>query len=391
MPRPVWVMAVVGFLVALGFGVMSPVLPLYVRLFGVSSFLVGLVVSLFALVRLVTNPLAGRLLRRLGPRRIVILGAVLIAVTTFMMGVSDSYWTILLWRGLSGVGSACHGVGSLALIFSVTPPQLRGRANALSGGGFVVGGMAGPAVGGLVAQWSIHAPFFFYATTLAIGAAVVWVMVPRLPPAAAPAAGTRPLALWRDRRFRAVLAVNFAQSWQSYGVRNLLIPLFVVETLGRDLRAVGWAFTAAALAQFACLTPTGWATDRLGRKPTLLFGLGLTAVVGAGLAWSRSYVVLVVLLCLYSVGAAATSSSSQAMLADAVPATDGSALASYQMAGDVGLILGPMVAGALIDVWPMTLAWSVGSVFLLLAALLVAVVAPSPPAAPGDRAPVPSA
>ncbi|MDR0990506.1 MAG: MFS transporter [Propionibacteriaceae bacterium] len=389
LPRTVWIMAVVGFLIAVGFGVMSPVLPVYVRLFGVSSFLVGLVVSAFAIVRLMTNPAASWLLRFLGPKQVVIIGDLLIAATTFLMGVSDSYWSILLWRGLSGIGSALHGVGSLALIFAVTPPPLRGRANALSGGGYVVGGMAGPAIGGLVAQISYQAPFFFYAAALFAAAITVWLAVPASERSAATTgtAGQTLRQLGRDRRFRAAMAVNFANSWQSFGVRSLLVPLFVVETLRHSPSATGWAFTAAAIVQFICLQPAGWASDRLGRKPTLLTGLLIMTAVSSVLALSPNYAVLVTLLCLYSVGAATTGSGAQALLADALPPGARSGLALYQMAGDSGLILGPLIAGALLDTVSLYAAWSLGAVFLLVAAVAVGLMKPvSPvPAEPAQR------
>jgi MFS family permease len=277
LPRTVWTIAVVGFFIAVGFGVMAPVLPVYVRLFGVSSFLVGLVASALSVVRLASMPAASRLLRRVGPRELVIAGNLLIAFTTFMMGWSDSYWAILVWRGLGGFGSALYGVASMALVFTVAPPHQRGRANALVGGGFTLGGMAGPALGGLVAGISMSAPFFFYAATLVIAAGIVVVLIPRTPRAeyqARAAAAVGLGQLMRDRRFTAVLAVSFANLWQSHGVRNLLVPLFVVEALGLTTREAGWAFSIAAVVQFAAIQPSGWASDRLGRRPVLLFGVG---------------------------------------------------------------------------------------------------------------------
>jgi MFS family permease len=374
LPGQIWIVAVVGFFIAVGFGVMSPVLPIYVRLFGVSTFLVGLVSSSLSIFRLATMPAASRLLRRIGPRELVILGNLLLAGTTTMMGVSNSYWLILLWRGLGGFGSALYGVASMALVFTVTPPHQRGRANSLVGGGFVLGGMAGPALGGLVAQVSMHAPFFFYAATLAVAALVVLVAIPRTPLAeqrarSANRVGVRDLL--HDRRYVAVLATAFANLWQSHGVRNLLIPLFVVEVLGLTTRETGWAFSIAAVVQFAALQPAGWATDRLGRRPVLLFGTLTLALVSGGLALVDSYTGLIVLLCCYSIGATATASSAQAQLADVVPATSGSGLAAFQMVGDSGQILGPLVAGALIDVLPMRAAWFPGMVFFLVAAALV--------------------
>ena len=369
LPREVWILSTVGFLIAVGFGVMSPVLPIYARTFGVSSFLIGLVVSSLSILRLTTMPVSSWLMRWIGPRELAIAGCVLIAFTTFMIGIADSYWGILLWRGLSGFGSALYAVSSMALLFAAAPPQLRGRSNAIAGGGFVFGGMAGPALGGLVAQISIHAPFFFYAVTLAVSAVVMLVFLPRTPVQEREELKHATIglaALVRDRRFRAAIVVNFGNGWQSNGVRSLLIPLFVVETLGKTTTWTGMAFAVAAVAQAACLPLAGWGTDRLGRRFMLLVGGTVTATVSIGFALTHSYIVLVVLMCVYSMGVAATSSSAQALLADTVPVSASSGLAAYQMAGDIGGILGPLVAGAVIDVVSLPWAWSFGTAIMVV-------------------------
>jgi len=368
LPREVWILSAVGFLIAVGFGVMSPVLPIYARTFGVSSFLIGLVVSSLSILRLTTMPVSSWLMRWIGPRELAIAGCVLIAFTTFMIGIASSYWGILLWRGLSGFGSALYGVSSMALLFAAAPVRLRGRANAIAGGGFVFGGMAGPALGGLVAAISIHAPFFFYAATLTVSAVVMLIFLPRTPVQEREElrhATVGLAALVRDRRFRAAIMVNFGNGWQSNGVRSLLIPLFVVETLGKTTTWTGMAFAVAAVAQAVCLPLAGWGTDRLGRRFMLLVGGTVTATVSIGFALTHSYVVLVVLMCVYSMGVSATSSSAQALLADTVPVSASSGLAAYQMAGDIGGILGPLVAGAILDAVSLPWAWIFGAAIML--------------------------
>lgn len=367
LPREVWILSCVGFLIAVGFGVMSPVLPIYARTFGVSSFLIGLVVSSLSILRLSTMPAASMLMKFVGPRELAIAGNVLIAFTTFMIGIADSYWGILLWRGLSGFGSALYGVSSMALLFASAPTQLRGRANAIAGGGFVFGGMAGPAIGGLVMTISIHAPFFFYSATLTVAAVVMLVFLPRTPVQRRQElrqATVGLIDLVKDCRFRAAVLINFGNGWQSNGVRNMLIPLFVVEILHKPTWWAGIAFAIAAVAQGACLPLTGWGTDRLGRRSMLLAGGTATATISIGFALTHSYLVLVLLMCLYSVGVSATGSAAQALLADTVPAGAASGLAAYQMAGDIGAILGPLVAGATLDMAPMPWAWTFGAVII---------------------------
>jgi len=373
LPREVWVLAGVGFLVAIGFGVMSPVLPVYARTFGVTSFMIGLVVSGMSILRASTMPLSSQLLRWIGPRELAIVGNALIAVTTFMIGIAKTYWGVLLWRALSGFGSALYGVSSMALLFAAVPSHLRGRANALSGGGWVLGAMAGPALGGFIAAISIHAPFFFYSATLACSSVFMVILLPRAPIQQRRAARTnavRLMDLARDRRFRAAIVMNFANGWQSNGVRALLIPLFIVEILHRDTVATGLAFAIAAIAQASFLPLTGMGTDRLGRRFMMLAGGGLACTVSVGLALAQSYVVLIILMCLYAIGASAAGSASQAMLADTVPVSASAGLAAFQMAGDIGQISGPLVAGAILDAISMPWAWLVGAVILATAVVL---------------------
>ena len=61
-------------------------------------------------------------------------------------------------------------------LLRVVDSDQRGRASGAFQGGFLLGGVAGPAVGGLVVAWSIRAPFFVYAATLLLAAG--WVVRP---------------------------------------------------------------------------------------------------------------------------------------------------------------------------------------------------------------------
>ena len=128
---------------------------------------------------------------------------------------------------------------------------------------------------------------------------------------------------------------------------------------------MGLAFTIAAITQAAVIPLTGWGTDRLGRRFMIIAGGTTTALASIGFALTGSYLVLVILMCLYSVGVSTTLSASQAMLADTVPISASSGLAAYQMAGDIGLILGPLVAGFTLDLVSMGWAWIFGAAIIL--------------------------
>jgi len=372
MPRPVPVLAIIAFLVALGFGIVSPVLPVFARTFGVNTLAAGAVASSFALVRVASLPMAAKLARRLAERRVIVAGVLIVAVSSAACAGATSYWQFLIARAAGGVGSAMFTIGATTLLFSVTPAERLGRASGLFNGGFVLGGMTGPVLGGILTGASLRAPFVVYAIGLGVAGVVAWTMLPVHGDTTAAMTtddAEVPLRLAvRDRRYVAAVLSAFGQGWQSNGVRSLVVPLLVVETLAKPASWSAWAFGAAAAAQAVTLYGSGWVTDRVGRRIALVAGSVVTGLLGLAFIAPGSYTILVVVLCLYGVGASLASTSAQASVGDAIGRKGGPALAGYQMAGDVGQILGPLAAGALLDAGSTIAAVGIGAGFLLVAA-----------------------
>jgi MFS family permease len=372
MPRPVPVLAIIAFLVALGFGIVSPVLPVFARTFGVNTLAAGAVASSFAFVRVASLPMAAKLARRFAERRVIVAGVLIVAVSSAACAAATTYWQFLIARAAGGVGSAMFTIGATTLLFSVTPSERLGRASGLFNGGFVLGGMTGPVLGGILTGASLRAPFIVYAIGLGVAGVVAWTMLPihgDTPAMVAVEDAEVPLRVAvRDRRYVAAVMSAFAQGWQSNGVRSLVVPLLVVETLAKPASWSAWAFGAAAAAQALTLYGSGWITDRVGRRIALVVGSVVTGLLGLAFIAPGSYTVLVVVLCLYGVGASLASTSAQASVGDAIGRRGGPALAGYQMAGDVGQIVGPLAAGALLDAGATVAAVGIGAGFLIVAA-----------------------
>ena len=141
-------MLAVAFAVALGFGIVAPVIPLFAREFGVGNAAAGAVVSAFALM--MTSALAGgRLVERFGERAVLAAGLAIVAVSSVLAGLAQSYPQLLVLRGVGGVGSAMFTVSAVSLLLRIVRSDQRGRASAWFQGGFLAGGVTGPAFGGL--------------------------------------------------------------------------------------------------------------------------------------------------------------------------------------------------------------------------------------------------
>ena len=150
LPREVYVLGLIAFCVMVGFGVLIPVLPVFARSFGVGNLQVGAVISAFALMRLVSSPLCGRLIERWSERVVMATGIFIVAISSGLAGISQSYEQLLVLRGVGGIGSAMFTVSAFTLLLTSVEAGMRGRAAGFFHGGFLIGGMAGPAVGGLL-------------------------------------------------------------------------------------------------------------------------------------------------------------------------------------------------------------------------------------------------
>jgi MFS family permease len=371
LPRDVLVLGVIAFCVMVGFGVLVPVLPVFARTFGVGNVAVGAVISMFALMRLVSSPFCGRLIAWAGERTILTIGIYVVAVSSALAGIAQSYGQLLVLRGIGGIGSAMFSVSATTLLLRSVEPGRRGRAMGVFHGGFLLGGMAGPAVGGLLALISLTAPFFFYAATLAVAGTVGLLLLSRGrgDSHADTAEEARPFRdVVRDSRFQAACLANLGTGWASHGVRSSLVPVLVVEVLDRPPSWTGIAFACAAVAQTIAIGPASVFVDSVGRKPAIVGGALLAGLAVAAVPFSPNVIVLIIVLCAWGVAAALMGTAPAAAVGDAAGGRAGTAVAVFSMCADVGAIVGPVVAGLLADEFSYEVAFGVSAVFLFAAA-----------------------
>ncbi len=371
--RDVIVLGLIAFFVMLGFGVVIPVLPVYVRDFGVGYVEVGAVVSAFALMRLLASPFVGRMIDWAGERTILTVGIGIVAASSALLGLAQSYPEALIWRGVGGIGSAMFSVSAMTLLLGSTPQAMRGRSVGFYQGGFLIGGMAGPALGGLLAGISLTAPFFFYAGTLVLAGLVgVVLLKPKRVQEVAEAAEQAHVpfrTVLRDVRFQAACLANFSAGWASMGVRSALIPILVVEVLRGPAAWTGIAFAVAAVAQTAMLAPAGRFVDTVGRRPAIIGAFAVAGVTIFLIPFAPNIWILIIILCVYGAAAAFMGTAPAAAVGDAAGAKSGNPVAVFSMMSDLGAIIGPLAAGLLVDMFSYQAAFGSATVLLAAASL----------------------
>jgi MFS family permease len=372
LPREVYVLGLVAFCVAVGFGVLVPVLPVFARSFGVGNAEVGAVISAFALMRLVSSPFCGWLIKVFSERIIMATGIFIVAISSGLAGISRSYVQLLVLRGVGGIGSAMFTVSAFTLLLTSVEAGVRGRAAGFFQAGFLIGGITGPAVGGAMAAISLTAPFFFYAGTLIVAGTVGLLLLRRR--SSKPEEGAESAvsfrALVRDARYQAACVTNLAQGWTSFGVRSSLVPVLVVELLHRPASWTGIAFACASVVQTIAVGPAGRFTDTVGRRPAMILGGTVAAVSIMAVPFAPNIWLLIVVLCLYGIASAFLGTAPAAAVGDAAGSRSGTAVAVFSMCSDIGAIIGPLVAGLLADTLSYPAAFGAGAALMLVAAAL---------------------
>lgn len=377
-PREIWVLVAAAFVVALGYGLISPILPQYAQSFGVGLGAASAIVSAFALMRMVFAPAGGTLVNRFGERPVYITGLLIVAGSTAACAFAQSYEQLLVVRGLGGIGSTMFTISAMGLIVRVAPVEMRGRVSALYGAAFLSGNIAGPLLGTALSFLGYRTPFLIYAVALLIAATVVAVNLARVRVDADAPASTgdpRPTLSLREAlrlpAYRALLAAQFANGWSNFGVRIALFPLLAaaVPTLGPAFAGIG--LTAFALGNFLVLQVSGRLVDARGRRGVVLAGLTLGGLASLPFGFVTEPLPFLGLAVVAGAAAALIQPGQQAAFADILgrDRAGGQALATFSMVGDLGGFLGPIVTGLLADAAGFGWAFAVSGLILLVAAL----------------------
>ena len=358
LPNEVAVLSLIAFFVAIGFGIVAPAIPVFARSFGVSALAASSVVSVFALMRFASAPLAGFWVNRFGERIILTVGLLLVSVSSFFAGLADNFNNLIILRGIGGLGSTMFTVSAFSLLLRIVAPEKRGRAAAAFQGGFLVGGLAGPAVGGIVIAISLRAPFFVYSFTLLLAAASSAFFLKshdkenvevkeRSKISASLLAFTAAL---KNKAYTAALSVNLATGFVSFGIRSSIIPLFVVEQLKSSPSLIMFGFLATSITQAIFLSYAGKSTDIKGRRPSMIWGTFILFIYIIILVAFETPLGYLISMAIAGVGAAFMGAAPAAVIGDVTGGKkSGPVVAAFQMTSDFGSIVGPIVAGALVD------------------------------------------
>ena len=343
--------------VALGFGFLGPLMPAFRERLGISDSELGMMFSLFSFAFVFALPPAGYLADRLGRKRTIMAGIVLFGCTTLALVMVTEPIQFMVLRVLEGVGAALVTPAAFALTLDLVPEDKRGVAMGAEGTAQLLGAMAGPTLGGLVAgQLDFTYPFYIAAALAFACAAIIWFI--KEPSLRAPSEDSKSIltmfGAWKrnaraDRRLPALTMRGFVMGIVQ-GLWNLGLLMFWADDIDMTLTQTGIAMSIGMLTMAIGTVPFGSLSDKYGRKPFIIIGgalmaAGLAMMVLASQAWH-----VYILVAVSDFGAAMSNPSVGAMLGDVMKKEErGRVMGAYQTVMGVGNIVGFSALGLMYD------------------------------------------
>ena len=157
---PVFALKLATFVIALGYSLIIPVMPFYMKNLGAGGKELGWLTAIYALTQTLCAPFWGVLSDRIGRKPIISIGMLGYTISLLLFGLASSFWTLFIARALSGILSSATSVASLAYVGDSSTEDKRSKNMGQLGAAMSIGVMLGPLFGGILAGYSLALPFF---------------------------------------------------------------------------------------------------------------------------------------------------------------------------------------------------------------------------------------
>ena len=256
----------------------APLLPELQDELGLAKWEAGTLVAAYALGVVLFSIPAAILTSRLGPRRGVVIGLLMLGVSSLAFGVFDNVWLLDLSRLLQGAAAAMSWTAALAWLVAATPPERRGEFIGITIGVGLVGALLGPVIGGAAATFGREITFGACAALMVALTVIAFLL--EVPPRFVEQPVRLLFRVARDRTVALGLWL-VALPGLLFGTVLVLGPLRLEEA-GWGVLGVTVTFVVAAAGEAMTSPIAGRFSDRLGRTPVLR--TGLAAAAGASIA-----------------------------------------------------------------------------------------------------------
>jgi DHA1 family tetracycline resistance protein-like MFS transporter len=312
----------ITFIDILGFSILIPLMPYFVKHFGAPDIVVGLLFAVFALCQFVGGPFWGNVSDRIGRKRVLIVSQIGATIGWTMLAFSPTIAWVFVARIIEGFSGGNISV-TQAYVSDLVEPEKRGRAFGYIGAAFSAGLVFGPLAGGyLVAKYGFSMPFLL-AAGLQVVTLIVTVLV--LPESREAKADEKPATLGDikmsllDPRVSPIMWQKLIFSLGLYGWFSVF-TLVLQAQFGFDASASSYFFCAFGLTSVIFqIGVVGRLTDALGDRVTSNIGFSVLLVGFAIVPFAHAVPLAIAMVAFFSLGLSLVNATIPALLSANAP------------------------------------------------------------------------
>jgi len=363
-PKAVWAVAFACVVAFMGIGLVDPILKPIADNLNASPSQVSLLFTSYMAVMGVAMLITGVVASRIGAKRTLLLGLVVIIAGAGLAGMSDTVMGIVGWRALWGLGNALFIATALATIVSSARGSVA-QAIILYEAALGLGIAVGPLVGGVLGSISWRGPFFGVSALMAFALVVTAILLPSTPRAERATTLADP---FRALKHRGLLGVAITALLYNFGFFTLLA--FTPFPLDMSAHQIGLIFFGWGLAlAFTSVVVAPRLQHRFGTVPTLLVNLlAMTATLTVMAVGTDNKSVLATCVVVAGLFIGVNNTLITETVMKAAPVERGVASAAYSFVRFAGAAMAPWLAGALGEHVSVHLPFWVGAAAVLLGA-----------------------
>ena len=393
--RALLVLSLAVFATMAGNSMVIPFLPLYVQQFHVSEFGAGLLFSVHAATRIVILPFVGRLADRWDRKTFLLLGVVCYLLASLAYVPAGTFIAFILVMLVHGTATAVVHPIAMAYVGDIAP---KGREGTYSGymNTAMLGGIGGgPLLGGFLKDhFSMEMNFFVMAVLSLLALLLLAVFLPKAQ-GHKPTSSTSTTSQWTLLQCPPILGV--AGFRLGYALANALtwvfLPLLATHMLPLSTTQVGLLVSVNVLVSTLLQSPSGRLADRMSKAHLIGLGGLLSALALCAFPWATGFWQLFFLNVLVGATYGLAFPAHVALAMEQARGHGmGTVMSFLMLAHGVGMMIGPVLFGAIARQWSLHSAfWSGGLINALLIVLCYPltqkVTTQSQPAPAGNRAP----
>ncbi len=350
--------------VGMGFTVLFPVLAPAGREMGLSEFQITSIIGASSLTIFLTSPIWGRISDIWGRKRVLLVGLFGFTIGTVLFnsvlysGLSGALtgWTLFTALVAARMTHAAMMSATMpaanAYMADITDASNRTKGMGAAGAANNFGSILGPAVAGL-AVFSLLLPLWVMAVVALVNGFFVWRVLPEPPRQGAPV--RNPRMKYTDRRILPYLIVGVLM-FSGTALVQQTMGFRIQDTLGLSAGETARTFGFAMMASAACsLIAQAVIVQRLTLPPFTLLRLAMPLLIAAftimAIANSQLWLFIAMSVLGFGMGLAGPAFSAGASLAVS-PREQGAVAGVAGSCGPLGFAIGPLVGGALYQMYP---------------------------------------